>query len=113
MELFGKASANINYATKEAIRSSIMEKVNAVGVTRRSQSGDEKLTGEAQVAARTLDPTAMVDYLMLKAAILNHMGATLEGYRRKFWEEVFAHRLKDYAMGWLNPDATTKARLMW
>ncbi|MGH0130191.1 UNVERIFIED_CONTAM: hypothetical protein FKN15_053989 [Acipenser sinensis] len=36
MELFGKASANVSYATKEAIWSSIVEKVNAVGVTRRT-----------------------------------------------------------------------------
>ena len=36
IELFGKASANISYATKEAIWSSIVEKVNAVGVTRRT-----------------------------------------------------------------------------
>ncbi|MGH0153677.1 UNVERIFIED_CONTAM: hypothetical protein FKN15_049685 [Acipenser sinensis] len=34
IELFGKASANISYATKEAICSSIVEKVNAV--TRRT-----------------------------------------------------------------------------
>ncbi|MGH0116758.1 UNVERIFIED_CONTAM: hypothetical protein FKN15_051484 [Acipenser sinensis] len=36
MELFGKASANVSYATKEATWSSIVEKVNAVGVTRRT-----------------------------------------------------------------------------
>ncbi|MGH0166731.1 UNVERIFIED_CONTAM: hypothetical protein FKN15_051420 [Acipenser sinensis] len=36
IELFGKASANISYATKEAMWSSIVEKVNAVGVARRT-----------------------------------------------------------------------------
>ncbi|MGH0159299.1 UNVERIFIED_CONTAM: hypothetical protein FKN15_036962 [Acipenser sinensis] len=36
IELFGKASANISYATKEAIWSSIVENVNAVSVTMRT-----------------------------------------------------------------------------
>ncbi|MGH0179540.1 UNVERIFIED_CONTAM: hypothetical protein FKN15_012608 [Acipenser sinensis] len=36
IELFGKASANISYATKEVIWSSIVEKFNADGVTRRT-----------------------------------------------------------------------------
>ncbi|XP_058858926.1 SCAN domain-containing protein 1-like [Acipenser ruthenus] len=80
-----------------------------------------QLTGEAQAAARTLSPERMMDYPALKAAILNRVGATPEGYRRKFREERFsaeehprtiAHRLKDYAMGWLNPDASTKARIV-
>ncbi|MGH0173465.1 UNVERIFIED_CONTAM: hypothetical protein FKN15_065598 [Acipenser sinensis] len=44
IELFGKASANISYATKEAIWSSIVENVNAVSVTMRTvnQPGDLK-----------------------------------------------------------------------
>ncbi|MGH0141016.1 UNVERIFIED_CONTAM: hypothetical protein FKN15_021414 [Acipenser sinensis] len=80
-----------------------------------------QLTGEAQAAARALSPEQMMDYPTLKAAILNRVGATPEGYRRKFRETRFsaeehprtiAHRLKDYALGWLNPDATTKARLV-
>ncbi|RXM93543.1 hypothetical protein EOD39_18962 [Acipenser ruthenus] len=63
----------------------------------------------------------MVDYPTLKATVLNRVGATPEGYRRKFREEVFAaeehprtiaRRLKDYAMGWLNLYATPKARLV-
>ncbi|MGH0158782.1 UNVERIFIED_CONTAM: hypothetical protein FKN15_048771 [Acipenser sinensis] len=36
IQLFGEASANISYAAKEAIWASIVEKVNAVGVTRRT-----------------------------------------------------------------------------
>ncbi|MGH0128477.1 UNVERIFIED_CONTAM: hypothetical protein FKN15_034935 [Acipenser sinensis] len=36
LELFGKASANISYVTKEGIWSSIVEKVNAVSVSRRT-----------------------------------------------------------------------------
>ncbi|MGH0162416.1 UNVERIFIED_CONTAM: hypothetical protein FKN15_066555 [Acipenser sinensis] len=36
IELFGKASANIGYATKEAIWSSLVEKVSAVGITMRT-----------------------------------------------------------------------------
>ncbi|MGH0157514.1 UNVERIFIED_CONTAM: hypothetical protein FKN15_049035 [Acipenser sinensis] len=36
IELLGKASANISYATKEAIWSSIVEKGNDAGVTRRT-----------------------------------------------------------------------------
>ncbi|MGH0128238.1 UNVERIFIED_CONTAM: hypothetical protein FKN15_033794 [Acipenser sinensis] len=80
-----------------------------------------QLTGEAQAAARTLSQEQMLDYPLLKAAILNRVGATPEGYRKKFREEQFtagehprtiAHRLKDYAMGWLNPAATTKARVV-
>ncbi|MGH0179312.1 UNVERIFIED_CONTAM: hypothetical protein FKN15_001329 [Acipenser sinensis] len=74
-----------------------------------------KLTGEAQAAARALSPEHMMDYPKLKAAILNRVGATPEGYRRKFREahpRTIAHRLKDYALGWLNPDASTKARLV-
>ncbi|MGH0144376.1 UNVERIFIED_CONTAM: hypothetical protein FKN15_034548 [Acipenser sinensis] len=80
-----------------------------------------QLTGEAQAAARTLDPAAMMEYPTLKAAILNRVGATPEGYRRRFREENFsaeehpraiAHRLQDYARGWLNPGATTTARLV-
>ncbi|MGH0147978.1 UNVERIFIED_CONTAM: hypothetical protein FKN15_011513 [Acipenser sinensis] len=48
-------------------------------------------------------------------------GGYSEGFRRKFCEEVFlaeehlrtiTHRLDDYAMRWLNLDATTKARLV-
>ncbi|MGH0162901.1 UNVERIFIED_CONTAM: hypothetical protein FKN15_043571 [Acipenser sinensis] len=80
-----------------------------------------QLTGEAQAAARTLSPDRMMDYPTLKATILNRVGATPEGYWRKFREERFppeehprtiAHRLNEYAMGWLRPDATTKARLV-
>ncbi|MGH0153339.1 UNVERIFIED_CONTAM: hypothetical protein FKN15_028542 [Acipenser sinensis] len=80
-----------------------------------------QLTGEAQAAARTLSPDAMMDYPTLKAVILNRVGATPEGYRKKFRGEQFAagehpraiaHRLKDYALGWLNPDVNTKARLV-
>ncbi|MGH0157089.1 UNVERIFIED_CONTAM: hypothetical protein FKN15_071879 [Acipenser sinensis] len=63
----------------------------------------------------------MMEYPMLKAAILTRVGATPEGFRKKFREEVFAdtehpqavaHCLKDYAMGWLNSDVNTKARLV-
>ncbi|MGH0143412.1 UNVERIFIED_CONTAM: hypothetical protein FKN15_016743 [Acipenser sinensis] len=80
-----------------------------------------QLTGEAQAAARTLSPEAMMNYPTLKAVILNRVGATPEGYRKKFRGEQFAagehpraiaHRLKDYALGWLNPDVNTKARLV-
>ncbi|KAK6481115.1 SCAN domain-containing protein 1-like, partial [Huso huso] len=80
-----------------------------------------QLTGETQAAARTLSPAAMMDFPTLKAAILNGMGPTPEGYRKKFQEEVFAnnehprviaHRLWDYAVGWLNQDATTKERML-
>ncbi|MGH0166476.1 UNVERIFIED_CONTAM: hypothetical protein FKN15_072116 [Acipenser sinensis] len=80
-----------------------------------------QLTGEAQAAARTLAPDRMMDYPTLKATILNRVGATPEGYRRKFREERFspeehprtmAHRLNEDARGWLRPDATTKTRLV-
>ncbi|MGH0190941.1 UNVERIFIED_CONTAM: hypothetical protein FKN15_053919 [Acipenser sinensis] len=80
-----------------------------------------QLTGEAQAAARTLAPDRMMDYPTLKATILNRVGATPEGYRRKFREERFspeehprtlAHRLNEDARGWLRPDATTKAGLV-
>ncbi|MGH0166504.1 UNVERIFIED_CONTAM: hypothetical protein FKN15_000334 [Acipenser sinensis] len=80
-----------------------------------------QLTGEAQAAARTLAPDRMMDYPTLKATILNRVGATPEGYRRKFREERFspeehprtlAHRLNEDARGWLRLDATLKARLV-
>ncbi|MGH0151703.1 UNVERIFIED_CONTAM: hypothetical protein FKN15_038689 [Acipenser sinensis] len=80
-----------------------------------------QLTGEAQAAARTLAPDRMMDYPTLKATILNRVGATPEGYRRKFREERFspeehprtlAHRLNEDARGGLRPDATTKTRLV-
>ncbi|MGH0120727.1 UNVERIFIED_CONTAM: hypothetical protein FKN15_031656 [Acipenser sinensis] len=80
-----------------------------------------QLTGEAQVAASTLDPVAMMDYSTLKAVILNRVGVTPEGYCCKFREKRFsaedhcraiAHLLQDYARGWLSPGATTTARLV-
>ncbi|MGH0147297.1 UNVERIFIED_CONTAM: hypothetical protein FKN15_010209 [Acipenser sinensis] len=76
---------------------------------------------EQEAAARTLSLAWMMDYPTLKVASLTRVGATPEGFRRKFREKIFsaqehpwtiAHRLEDYAMGWLNPDATTKARLV-
>ncbi|MGH0132928.1 UNVERIFIED_CONTAM: hypothetical protein FKN15_056889 [Acipenser sinensis] len=54
----------------------------------------------------------MLEYPMLKAAILNHVGVTPEGYRRKFREESFSaeehhravvHRLQDYTRGLAEP----------
>ncbi|RXM29493.1 Protein 5NUC [Acipenser ruthenus] len=80
-----------------------------------------QLMGKAQAAARTLSPSGMMDYPTLKVTILSRVGATPRGFRRKLREESFseeehlrtiAHRLRDYAMGWLNPDVTTKARLV-
>ncbi|MGH0161370.1 UNVERIFIED_CONTAM: hypothetical protein FKN15_041087 [Acipenser sinensis] len=40
-----------------------------------------QLTGETQAAVRTLSPERMMDYPMLKAAILNRVGSTPEGYQ--------------------------------
>ncbi|MGH0182216.1 UNVERIFIED_CONTAM: hypothetical protein FKN15_018295 [Acipenser sinensis] len=80
-----------------------------------------QLTGEAQAAARTLSPDRMMVYPTLKATILNRVGATPEGYRRRFRKGRFspkehprtmAHRLNEDAKWWLSPDATTKARLV-
>ncbi|MGH0120082.1 UNVERIFIED_CONTAM: hypothetical protein FKN15_062772 [Acipenser sinensis] len=42
----------------------------------------QELTGEAQAAAWTLSPERVMDYPTLKAAILNRVGATSEGYHR-------------------------------
>ncbi|MGH0170063.1 UNVERIFIED_CONTAM: hypothetical protein FKN15_058194 [Acipenser sinensis] len=78
-------------------------------------------TGEVQAAAKTLSTEEMRNYATLKTAILNRVGATPEGYRRRLREEklgemehprTLAHRLHDYAVGWLDPGTNSKDQVV-
>ncbi|MGH0148417.1 UNVERIFIED_CONTAM: hypothetical protein FKN15_012700 [Acipenser sinensis] len=65
IELFGKASANFSNASKEAIWSSIVEKVNVVGVTRRTvnqvmKSISARMHGAARYLVRTWEEVSQL-----------------------------------------------------
>ncbi|XP_058866626.1 scavenger receptor cysteine-rich type 1 protein M130-like [Acipenser ruthenus] len=80
-----------------------------------------QLTGEAQAADQTLSAEEMRNYITPKTAILNRVGATPERYRRRLREgklgemehpRTLAHRLRDYAVGWLDPATNSKDRVV-
>ncbi|KAK6491747.1 neurotrophin receptor-interacting factor-like protein, partial [Huso huso] len=65
----------------------------------------------------TLSAEEVMVYATLKTAILNRVGATTEGFHQRLWEGrlgetehpcTLAHRLHDYAVGWLDPGTNSK-----
>ncbi|RXM27449.1 hypothetical protein EOD39_10827 [Acipenser ruthenus] len=68
-----------------------------------------KHNGKGQAAARPLSLMAMMEYPMLKAAILTRVGATPEGFWKKFREEVFADTEHPQAVAHCLPRLETMA----
>ena len=79
------------------------------------------LTGEAQLAAHGLPAASRLVYPDLKKAILDRLGHTPEGHRRRLrglsYDEggrpfVFAQQLREAARRWLQPGALTAEQVV-